>query len=85
MNSKRAQSMGIAIIGLIVFFIIGLMCINFLFNEVDTARTGLNCANATAISDGTKLTCLVTDLAISYWIWIIVAVALGFVLVRINL
>ncbi len=77
--------MGLAIMGLIFFIIIGLMSVNFLFDEVDTARTGLNCANEDDISDATKLTCLIVDISIPYWIWIIMAVALGFVLVRINL
>ena len=77
--------MGLAIMGLIFFIIIGLMSVNFLFDEVTTARTGLSCSDTDNISDGTKLLCLVVDISIPYWIWIIVAVALGFVLVRINL
>ena len=81
---KKGQSMGLAIMGLIFFIIIGLMSVNFLFDEVTTARTDLNCANADEISDGSKLTCLITDLSIPYWIWIIVAVALGFVLMRLK-
>ena len=83
--NKKGQSIGLAIMGLIFFVIIGLMCINFLFSEVDTARVGLDCSNSSAISDGTKLVCLITDLSIPYWIWIIVSVGIGFVLVRLAL
>ena len=85
MRNNKAQSTGLAIMGLIVFIIIGFMCINFLFNEVDTARTELNCANAADISDGTKLLCLVVDISIPYWIWIILSVGVGFVLVKLTL
>jgi len=85
MVNKKAQSTGLAIMGLIFFAIIGLTAVNFFFNEVDTARSELNCANADQISDGAKLLCLVTDLTIPYWIWIILSVAIGFVLVKVNL
>ncbi len=82
---KKAQSVGLSIIGLIFFIIIGLASINFFFDEVDTARSELSCASPDSISDGSKLTCLVVDLVISYWIWIILSVGIGFVLVRLAL
>lgn len=85
MKNKRAQSMGLAIMGLIFFVIIGLTCVNFFFNEIDTARAELNCANAVDITDGTKLLCLVVDISIPYFIWIILSVAIGFVLVKLAL
>lgn len=77
--------MGLSIMGLIIFMIIGFMCINFFFNEVDTARANLSCASPNSISDATKLLCLVVDITIPYWIWIILAVGIGLLLVRINL
>lgn len=80
--NKKGQSIGLAIMGLIFFIIVGLASINFFFDEVDTARTELNCADASSISDGSKLTCLIVDLSIPYWIWIIISVGVGFVLVR---
>jgi len=85
MNNKKAQSTGLAIMGLIFFVIIGFASINFFFDEVDTARTGLNCANADDITDGTKLLCLIFDITIPYWIWIILSVGVGFVLVKLSL
>lgn len=83
--NKRGQSMGIAIMGLIFFVIIGLSCVNFFFNEVDTARSELNCASTADISDGSKLLCLIVDITIPYWIWIVLSVAIMFVLVKVNL
>ncbi len=85
MNSKRAQSMGLAIMGLIFFVIVGFSSINFFFDEVDTARLALSCASTDEISDGSKLVCLMVDLSIPYWIWIILSVGVGFVLVRLAL
>ena len=82
--NKKGQSIGLSIMGLIFFIIIGFMSINFFFDEIDTARLELNCANAADISDGTKLTCLVLDLRIPYWVWIILSVGIGFVLVRVR-
>lgn len=83
--NKKAQSTGLAIMGLIFFVIIGLASINFFFDEVDTARVALSCADSANISDGSKLLCLVVDLSIPYWIWIILSVGVGFVLVRLSL
>lgn len=85
MKCKKGQSMGLAIIGLIFFVIIGLTSVNFLFDEVDTARAELNCANAAEITDGTKILCLVVDISIPYFIWIILSVGVGFVLVKLAL
>lgn len=84
MKNKKAQSLGISMMSLIFFVIIGFMCINFFFNEISTARTSLNCASPNTISDGTKLLCLVVDLTIPYWIWIILVVGIGFILIRMN-
>lgn len=85
MKSKRGQSMGLAIMGLIFFVIIGLTCVNFFFNEIDTARAALSCASPDDISDGTKITCLIVDIVLPYWIWIIISVGVGFVLVKLAL
>jgi hypothetical protein len=83
--NKKAQSLALSIMSVIMFIIIAFACINFFFNEVDTARASLSCASPASISDATKLLCLVVDLTIPYWIWIILAVAIGFVMVRLKL
>ena len=88
---KRGQSLGIAIIVAITLFMVGLVSINFLMPEVTTARNSdnLDCSNSTAnnltskgISDSTKLTCLAVDLAIPYFILLIIASAGGFIVSR---
>ena len=71
--NKRGQ-MGIAIIIAIMIFLSGMVVINILKPDITLARnvaTGLDCSNASAISDGTKLTCLAVDLTIPYFIIII--------------
>jgi len=65
--NKRGQTLGVAVISIIFIFIIGMMSINFLFNEVSDFRSNLNCATAADITDGTKLLCLVVDTSIPYW------------------
>jgi len=82
---KKGQSLGLSIIGIICFVIIGFVSINFLFNEVDTARGLLSCSSPSTISDASKLLCLVVDITIPYWIYIVLAVAIGIVLVRLLL
>ena len=82
MRNKRGSGLGIAIIVSITFFIIGLMAINYITPEVTRARlpvTGLDCANATIISDGNKLTCLAVDMAVPYFILLVFSAAIGYV------
>lgn len=80
MNKKAI--LGVTILTGIFLLIVGLTTVNFLFNEVDTFRAGLNCASPNSISDATKLLCLVGDITIPYWIYIIVSLALGGIIAR---
>lgn len=69
--NKRGQ-LGILTIILIIFiFLIGFGTLNIIKPEVTAARgvDGLNCIDAAAITDGTKLTCLVIDLTIPLIVW----------------
>lgn len=85
MKNKKAQSTGLAIMGTIFVIIIGFTALNFLFNEVDTARANLDCSSPESISDGSKLLCLVIDITIPYWIWIILSIGIGLILARLVL
>ena len=76
-KNKRGQTMGIMIISVIFIFIIGLMMINFVKDEVSTARTDLNCANAGDITDGTKLLCMVVNSTVPYWILLVFSIVIG--------
>lgn len=85
--NNRGQTLGISIIIAITIFIVGLMSINFIRDEVTTVRaaSGLDCSNATGISDGTKLTCLAVDLVVPYFILLVFSVAGGLIIARLFL
>ena len=74
---KKAQTLGLILISSIFFFIIGLMCVNYLMPEIDRFRADLNCATSAAITDGTKLLCLVGDTVVVYWIILVFSIVLG--------
>lgn len=81
--NNRGQ-MGIAIVVAIMIFVVGMLTVNLIKPAVTTARgsTGLDCANTTNISDGTKLTCLAVDFTIPYFFIIIFAAAGGVITAR---
>jgi len=79
---KKGQSLAIGIMSFIFVFIVGMLFLNFLLPEVSTARVDLNCADASAISDGTKLLCLAIGTTVPYWIIIIFGISIGFVTAR---
>ena len=84
MKNKKGQ-IGIAIITFIILIIIGFMMINFVKDEVTNARVNLSCASADDISDATKLICLVVDLTVVYWIWLILSISIGIITARMTL
>lgn len=83
MNKKAQMGLGFAIVVAIVIFMIGMINVNFIKDEVTRARgsTQMNCSDST-ISDGSKLTCLLIDLVVPYFIIIIVATAGGLITAR---
>ena len=85
MNKKgQAFSWGIAIVVSVFIFLIGMMNVGFIKDEVTRARTGLTCS-ASTISDGTKLICLTIDLVVPYFIIIIFSAAGGLITSRLLL
>ena len=84
MKSKKGQTLGLAILIAITIFIVGMLSINFLKPEITRARdaANLNCAAVDDISDATKLTCLVVDVVIPYFIILIFSVAGGLITAR---
>jgi hypothetical protein len=84
MENKKAQ-LGLAIINAIFVFIMGMLIINFLMPEVTNFRVNMNCDSYTTISDATKLLCLVSDITIVYWIWLIFSITIGVIISRLNL
>lgn len=82
MNNKGQVGFGIVIA--IFIFVIGFGVLNIIKPEVTTARgvDGLNCINATNITDGTKLTCLAVDLTIPLIVLGLFALFSGVVIAR---
>ena len=82
MINKKGSGIGISLMVAFMFFIIGLMAVNYLTPEVTAARaatTGLDCSNAGVISDGNKLTCLAVDLVVPYFILLVFSAAGGYI------
>ena len=83
MNSK-GQTMFIAILIACMIFFAGVIVVNFLKDDITTARNALDCTNST-ISDGTKLTCLGTDIVVPYFIIIFLSAAGGLIAAKLTL
>lgn len=84
LKNKRGQ-MGIAIMASIFALVFGLMVVNFLMPEVTDARNNMNCADASAIHDGTKLFCLALDSTVIYWIVIVFSITIGGITSKLSL
>ena len=86
--NKKGQTLGIAVMVAITLFLVGMLSINYIKPVVTIARdaTHLDCANTAdfpvGISDGTKITCLVVDLVVPYFIILIFSVAGGIITAR---
>jgi len=82
--NKKGQTLGIAVMITITIFIVGMLSVNYLKPEITRARdaSNLDCGNAAVISDATKLTCLVVDIVVPYFIILIFSVAGGLITAR---
>jgi len=69
--------MGIGVFLLIYIF--GILFIPYITTNVTSARISLNCSSQT-ITDGTKLSCLETDIIIPYVILFIFSAAGGYLI-----
>ena len=83
-NNKKG-SMFISIIMAIMLFMIGMVVVNFIKAPIDDARISLNCDNAAAISDGTKMLCLVEDISLVYFMVLVISIAGGCLIDKIIL
>ena len=64
MNKKAQAPVGLAIIVGVFIFLVGMVSVNILKPDITLVRgatSGIDCDNSSAISDGTKLTCLAID------------------------
>ena len=85
MNNK-GQTLFFGIIFALLIITTGFLAVNFLKDEVSTARdtNHLNCTS-TNITDGTKVMCLGADLSVPYIMVIIMGTALSIIIVRLLL
>lgn len=85
MNNKgQLGAIGIAFVTAVMLFIAGMIAVNFIKGSVTDARNDLTCSTA-GISDGTKLTCLLIDGVVPYWIIGIISAAGGLITARLLL
>jgi len=75
-NKKGSAFFGITIA--IFIYIIGVLFLPFVVDDVSNFRVSMDCTN-TSISDGAKLSCLVGDLTVPYFIWFFISIAIGFI------
>ncbi len=67
-------------IGLGIFiFVMGVLILPYIADDVTTFRTALDCTDTT-ITNGAKLTCLFGGALIPYYIWFFTSLALGLVI-----
>ena len=64
----------------LVLFMVGTQFIPFAQDSIDDFRTSYQCSTNSSISDGAKASCLVTDIGIPYFIWLLVSLAIGLLL-----
>lgn len=85
MKNKKGQTMPLAILSAIAIFIIGFIFINFLLPEVTDFRDNIGCSDASSISDGAKVLCLIGDGIIPYVILGVISLGGGVILSRMKL
>lgn len=77
MNKKGNIFFGLGIFVLIYVF--GMLFLPFIIDDIDTTRIDLDCGNS-AISTGSKMNCLLTDILTPYFILFVIAAAGGFLI-----
>jgi hypothetical protein len=81
--NKTGQTMMLSILFAVVLFVMGIMVINFIRPEVLVAKASMSCSDVANISDGTKLTCLLIDGVVPYFIVLVLSISGGLILDRI--
>ena len=80
MNKFAQLGIGFAIVCAIMIFIVGILNVNFIKDEITRARGDAVCSAPD--SDGTKLLCLTLDIVLPYFIIIVVSLAGGLILAK---
>ena len=76
MKNKRGQTLMVALMIGIFVFMMAMVFIDPIKDVITTSRgaSQLDCTNS-SISDGTKMTCLLVDLVLPYFIGVVLAIA----------
>ncbi len=64
----------------IFIFIMGVLFLPFILDDIDTSRAALSCSTPELISDGIKLTCLAISGLVPYYIWFFVSICIGYII-----
>jgi hypothetical protein len=76
-NKKGNVYFGIGM-GLFIF-IMGVLFLPFILDDIDTSRAAMSCSSSDSITDGAKLFCLAISGLTPYFIWFFVSTALGYI------
>lgn len=79
---NKGQTLMLSILFAVVIFILGILFINFIRPVVVDTQGSMDCSNVSGISDGNKLTCLIVDGTVPYFIALVVSLAGGVLLSR---
>lgn len=60
-------------------FVAGVLVVEPMKDNITVARGDLDCSSPSSISDGNKLTCLIVDGALPYFIISFISIAAGFI------
>jgi hypothetical protein len=84
--NNRGQTIMLSVFFALLIFSFGVLFMNFIMDDVTTARgvNNLDCSGP-SLSDGIKLTCLITDGVVPYFILIIISAAGGRILANLTL
>lgn len=80
--NNSGQTLMLSILFAVFIFIFGILILNIIKPDVPTARIGLDCTNYNNISDGNKVTCLMVDWVVPYFILLVISAAGGVILER---
>lgn len=75
-NKNKRGQVFLSIIFSVMYFMIFMVLINVSKDDANTARTNLDCSNS-SISDGNKMTCLITDSSVPLFLLAALSVAFG--------
>ena len=78
MNRKGNVFFGFAL-GIFIF-VMGVLVLPYLADDVSTFRAALDCSNSSSISGGTMISCLFGSALIPYYIYFFVSLTIGLII-----